>query len=76
VAVTRQGRRDTQLLRIEERRDGRGNPYYWLMFGRGGFTPEAGTDIEAIAQNKISLTPLRLDLTDEATRSRYAKAFA
>jgi 5'-nucleotidase len=76
VAVTTQGRRDTQLLSIEERRDGRGNPYYWLMFGRGGFTPEAGTDIEAIAQNKISLTPLRLNLTDEATRSRYAKTFA
>ena len=64
------------MLRIEERRDGRGNPYYWLMFKRGSFTPEAGTDIEAIAAKKISLTPLRLDLTDEATRSRYAKAFA
>jgi 5'-nucleotidase len=76
VAVTTQGRRDTQLLRIEERRDGRGNPYYWLMFAHGGFTLEAGTDIEAIAQNKISLTPLRLDLTDETTRSRYAKVFA
>ncbi len=76
VAVTTQGRRDTELLHIEERRDGRGNPYYWLMFGRGRFTLEAGTDIEAIAQNKISLTPLRLDLTDEATRSRYAAAFA
>jgi len=46
------------------------------MFRRGGFTPEAGTDIEAIAAKKISLTPLRLDLTDGATRSRYAKAFA
>src|ERR1700678_3645307 len=74
IAVTRQGRRDTQLLRIEERRDGRGNPYYWLMFGRGGFTAEAGSDIEAIAQNRISVTPLRLDLTGEATRSRYAQA--
>ena len=76
VAVTTQGRRDTELMRIEERRDGRGNPYYWLMFQRGGFTPEAGTDIEAIAAKKISLTPLRLDLTDEATRKRYRDAFA
>jgi 5'-nucleotidase len=76
VAVTTQGRRDTQLLRIDERRDGRGNPYYWLVFARGGFTPEAGTDIEAIAQNRISVTPLRLDLTDEATRGRYARALA
>ena len=76
TAITTQGRRDTELLRIEERRDGRNNPYYWLMFKRGSFTPEAGTDIEAIAAKKISLTPLRLDLTDAETRSRYAKLFA
>ena len=38
-AVTRQGRRDTELMQIEERRDGRGIPYYWLMFKRGGFEP-------------------------------------
>jgi 5'-nucleotidase len=76
IAITTQGRRDTELLRIEERRDGRGNPYYWLMFKRGNFTPEAGTDIEAIAAGKISLTPLRLDLTDNETRHRYSKAFA
>jgi 5'-nucleotidase len=76
VAVTTQGKRDTELMRIEERRDGRGNPYYWLMFQRGAFTPEAGTDIEAIAAKKISLTPLRLDLTDEAMRRRYLDAFA
>ncbi len=76
VAVTTQGRHDTQSLRIEERRDGRGNPYFWLVVGRGRFTAVAGTDIEAILQNRISVTPLRLDLTDEATRNRYAKAFA
>jgi 5'-nucleotidase len=75
IAVTTQGKRDTELLRIEERSDGRGNPYYWLMFKRGRFTPEAGTDIEALAAKKISITPLRLDLTDEATRARYERAF-
>ena len=36
VAVTSQGRRDAELMRIEERRDGRAIPYYWLMFQRGG----------------------------------------
>jgi 5'-nucleotidase len=74
-AVTTQGRRDTELMRIEERRDGRAIPYYWLMFQRGGFTPAAGTDMEALAARKVSITPLRLDLTDEATRLRYAEAF-
>jgi len=74
-AVTRQGRRDTELMQIEERRDGRGIPYYWLMFKRGGFEPGEGTDIEALAADKVSITPLRLDLTAETTRAHYAKAF-
>ncbi len=75
-ALTRQGRRDTELMQIEERRDGRGIPYYWLMFKRGGFEPGIGTDIEALAAKKVSITPLSLDLTDEATRARYLAVFA
>lgn len=76
VAVTAQGRRDAELMRIEERRDGRNIPYYWLMFQRGGFTPGEGTDLEALADRKVSVTPLRIDLTDEAERRRYTAAFA
>jgi 5'-nucleotidase len=34
VAFTRQGQRNAELMRVEERRDGRGIPYYWLMFQR------------------------------------------
>ena len=75
VAVTSQGRRDAELIRVEQRHDGRAIPYYWLMFQRAGFTPGAGTDLEALAANKVSVTPLRLDLTDEAARRRYAEAF-
>jgi len=76
VAITCQGRRDAELMRVEERRDGRAIPYYWLMFQRAGFTPGAGTDLEALAAGKVSVTPLRLDLTDEVQRLRYAEAFA
>jgi 5'-nucleotidase len=76
IAVTSQGKRDAQLLRVEERRDGRAIPYYWLMFQRSGIVPGAGTDLEALAARKVSITPLRLDLTDEAQRLRYAEAFA
>ena len=75
VAVTAQGRRDAELMRIEERRDGRNIPYYWLMFQRAGFTPGEGTDLEALAAHKVSVTPLRIDLTDEAERLRYAARF-
>jgi len=35
VAVTSQGKRP-ELLRIEPRYDGRGNPYYWIAFERNG----------------------------------------
>ncbi len=76
VAVTAQGRRDADLMRIEERRDGRNIPYYWLMFQRGGYTAGEGTDLEALAACKVSVTPLRIDLTDEYERRRYAEAFA
>src|SRR5205809_1013057 len=34
VAITMQGTRDQDLLRIDPRHDGRGNPYYWLTFAR------------------------------------------
>jgi 5'-nucleotidase len=73
VAV--QGQRQQDLLRIDERSDGRGNPYYWIAFGRGKSVPGHGTDLEAIANNKISVTPLRLDLTDEPTLTEYAELF-
>ena len=62
-------------MRVEERRDGRGIPYYWLMFMRGEIRLEDGTDLAALAHRKISVTPLRLDLTDDDSPP-LAKAFA
>ncbi len=76
IAVTAQGKRDNDLLGVEERRDGRGNPYFWIGFSRTPFTPGNGTDLKALAEGKISVTPLRLDLTDEPTMTRFAQAFA
>ena len=39
VAVASQGKRDQELLRIEPRYDGRGNPYYWIAFGAAASAP-------------------------------------
>ena len=75
TSVAVQGQRQQDLLRIDERFDGRGNPYYWIAFGRGKSIPGHGTDLEAIANQRISVTPLRLDLTDEPTLTRYAQIF-
>ena len=76
VAFTRQGQRNAELMRVEQRRDGRGFPYYWLMFVRGEVQFETGSDLAALADNRISVTPLRLDLTDEDSRARLENAFA
>src|SRR5262250_2840273 len=46
VAVTSQGKRDQELLRIEPRYDGRGNPYYWIAFERAPAQAQSdGTDL-------------------------------
>ena len=76
AAVVNQGVRTQDLLRIDERVDGRGNPYYWVAFERRRATPGNGTDLWAIENRRIAITPLRLDMTDEPTLTRYAQAFA
>jgi len=76
TAVVNQGRRDQEFLRLEERQDGRGNPYFWIAFARGLINPGHGTDLWAIQNRRISVTPLRLDMTDEPTLTHYVQAFA
>ncbi len=76
VAFVRQGQRNAELMRIEERRDGRGFPYYWLMFQRGEIRFDEGTDLAAMAARRIAVTPLRLDLTDDIELARLEGAFS
>ena len=45
IQVTEQGRRDQDYLRIEDRMDTRGNPYYWLGFKSRSLHPAKGTDL-------------------------------
>ena len=68
IAATRQGRRDQGGLKIEERSDTWGAPYFWVGFSHRRSDPAAGTDLAAIADGLISVTPLYLNLTHEATR--------
>ena len=75
VAVTTQGRRDAELLMVDKRLDGRGFPYYWIGFQRIKRTFSDGSDLSAIAQKKISVTPLRIDLTDRPFMTRLAAMF-
>ena len=68
IVVTRQGKRNLGFLKVDERRDGRGNPYFWIGFDRAAAldVPDEGTDLAALAARYVSVTPLRLDRTDEA----------
>ena len=63
VEVTRQGRRDQNLLHVDERMDQRGRAYYWLGFQRERGNPAAGTDLHAVFNKSISVTPLHMNLT-------------
>jgi 5'/3'-nucleotidase len=76
VAIVTQGKRDQELLRIDARHDGRGNPYYWIAFGRGGIAgAAAGSDLAALNDKRIAVTPLRLDLTDQPFMTKLADVF-
>ena len=63
IDITMQGKRDQNFLLVDERKDGRGNPYYWIGFARERGNPPAGTDIAAVFNKRISITPLHMNLT-------------
>ncbi len=73
--VTRQGRRVPDWLTIDARHDGRREPYYWIGFQRSHSEPDAGSDLAAISSGHISVTPLTLDLTDDAAISSLNGVF-
>jgi 5'-nucleotidase len=75
IAAAAQGKRDQGLLALHERQDGRGNPYFWIGFNKEKESVTYGTDLTALAQNRISITPLTLDLTDEPSLTLLAQAF-
>jgi 5'-nucleotidase len=73
ISVTSQGKLDFGLI-VEQRRDGRGFPYYWLKFNERKGDFREGTDIRALRDRKISITPLKLDLTDYSVMDEVQRA--
>ena len=70
VEVTRQGFRDESDLIVDERVDARGVPYYWFGLRRAHGEPEEDTDLLAVRDGLIAVTPLHLDLTHYRMRER------
>lgn len=75
IAVTAQGRRDQKLMRIDPRKDGRGNDYFWIAFERRSADTVPGSDLRALDEGRISVTPLRVEQTDEPMMTRLAQVF-
>jgi 5'/3'-nucleotidase len=75
VRVVRQGFRDYGRLKIEQRTDPRGYDYFWFALGASVQTPGHVTDLEAVADGYIAVTPLHLDLTHEPSLAPLAELY-
>jgi len=75
VEVTEQGKRDLQTAALDRRIDGRGIPYFWIGFRRVRSNPPEGTDLHAIYADRISVTPLHLNLTEFRVRDQLRPLF-
>jgi 5'-nucleotidase len=72
--VTRQGVRGFGG-HIVERTDPRGGTYYWIAYAPGEHERDEESDITAVRSGYVSVTPLHLDLTHEATRRKFGSLF-
>jgi 5'-nucleotidase len=75
IRVVRQGFHDYARGSVVESTDPRGYQYFW--FGLHGIEHTTGhnTDLEAISDNCIAVTPLQLDLTHDASLAALAQRY-
>jgi 5'-nucleotidase len=76
IEITRAGKR-IYYDRLVRREDPFGNPYYWIGGEKPGGDKELpGTDIWALANNKISITPIHMDMTSHLLIERLRAELA
>ena len=76
VKVVPQGKYDLQSTEIEERMDVRQRAYYWIGLRRRGGAPPADSDLGAVHDHFIAVTPLHLNLTEDAALKTLRAALA
>mgnify|MGYP003120078012 CR=1 FL=1 len=76
IRAVRQGFHDYSRGSVVEGRDPRGHKYYWFGLEPIEHTLDHGTDLEAIDDGYISVTPLQLDLTHHTSLGEIAQRFA
>jgi 5'-nucleotidase len=74
IAVSSQGKRAI-ADNLTERFDPRGKPYYWIGPVREDGVAEPGTDLAAINENQVSVTPIYLNLTNVPVLASLKKVF-
>lgn len=75
IRVVRQGLRDYGRLRLDKRADPRGFDYYWMVMGPIPHTATGDTDLDAIADDYVTVTPLHLDMTHGESLDMLAAAY-
>lgn len=75
VKVVPQGIRDYGRAKMIRHTDPRGFPYYWLSFHGVVETRGHQTDLEAVADGHVTVTPLHLDLTHQDAMARLAALY-
>lgn len=75
IRAVRQGFHDYSRGSVVEGKDPRGLPYYWFGLHAIEHTLDHGTDLEAIDEGFVSVTPLQLDLTHYASIGALAERY-
>ena len=75
IRAVRQGFHDYARGTVVEGRDPRGFKYYWFGLEAIEHTLDHGTDLEAISEGFVSVTPLQLDLTHHASLGNLADRY-
>ncbi len=76
IRVASQGVRDYGRSTLIRRTDPRGFDYFWFALGDMVHTPSHATDLEAIGDGYVSVTPLHLDLTHQPSLARLAEQYS
>ena len=76
IRVVRQGFHDYSRGSLVEGIDPRGKSYFWFGLEDVEHTLDHGTDLEAVGDGYVSVTPLQLDLTHHALLDTLAERFS
>lgn len=76
IRVCRLGQRPPGSFKPTKRTDARHKDYWWIQIMRVDHEIAKGTDLEAIENNEIAVTPIQLDMTADRSLKSLEAAFS